>query len=310
MRQDCEDIMDGETIAEETNQSIDFNIGNITSSIKKDLENSGAERDVPENSTERNKEDKRYVLTGIPGFDKLFKRGIPSGANILLSGSPGSGKTIFCLQMIAHHAAQGKKCLYISFEESKEKLMDHMKDFGWNPEELIESGNLKINRYLTTDIYYETDSSSAGVQAMMARNSDHLLLDLEPFIIGADGYKPDITVIDSLTAVSSTFIGKGRSYRFYVERLFRFFEKIGSTNFLTTEPTQKSGGSVQTSSEEFLSDGVIVFYNAKRGNIRESAIEVLKMRGAKHEKKIVAMHITDNGIVVHPEQEVFGDIEK
>ena len=55
---------------------------------------------------------------------------------------------------------------------------------------------------------------------------------------------------------------------------------------------------------------MIVIYNAKRGNVRENGIEVLKMRGEKHEKKIVAMQITDNGIVVHPDQEIFGDIEK
>jgi KaiC/GvpD/RAD55 family RecA-like ATPase len=42
--------------------------------------------------------------------------------------------------------------------------------------------------------------------------------------------------------------------------------------------------------------------------MRESAIEVVKMRGAKHEKKIVSMNISDNGIVVYPNQEVFGDV--
>ncbi|HDM66838.1 MAG TPA: hypothetical protein ENG62_00420, partial [Thermoplasmatales archaeon] len=149
---------------------------------------------------------------------------------------------------------------------------------------------------------------SAGVQAMMARNSDHLLLDLEPFVIGDEGYKPDIAVIDSLTAIASTFVGKDRSYRFYIERLFRFFEKIGSTNFLITQPMQAPEKQTETPVEDFLSDGVIVLYNVRRGNIRESAIEILKMRGVKHEKRIVAMRITDTGIVVYPEQEVFTDI--
>ena len=58
--------------------------------------------------------------------------------------------------------------------------------------------------------------------------------------------------------------------------------------------------------EEFLADGVIVLYNIKRGDTRENAIEVLKMRGGKHQKRIVAMQVTDAGIVVYPEQEVFG----
>ena len=33
------------------------------------------------------------------------------------------------------------------------------------------------------------------------------------------------------------------------------------------------------------------------------------MRGEKHQKKIVAMIISDNEITIYPEQEVFGGIE-
>jgi len=44
---------------------------------------------------------------------------------------------------------------------------------------------------------------------------------------------------------------------------------------------------------------VIVLYNIRRGDVRENALEVLKMRGAKHKKKIVARQIVDDtGIVV------------
>ena len=60
--------------------------------------------------------------------------------------------------------------------------------------------------------------------------------------------------------------------------------------------------------EEFLADGVIVLYAIKQGNMRENAIEVLKLRGTKHQKKIVALKITDKGIEVYPEQEVFDEI--
>ena len=56
-----------------------------------------------------------------------------------------------------------------------------------------------------------------------------------------------------------------------------------------------------TSVEEFLADGVIVFYNFRRENVRETALEILKMRGEKHQKKIVAFKITDTGIKVYPD---------
>ncbi|MCK5342921.1 MAG: hypothetical protein KAR20_05935 [Candidatus Heimdallarchaeota archaeon] len=276
----------------------------IASSINRDMKQTATDQRKDKKGKE---EDHQYFFTGIDGFDELIKRGIPKNINILIEGNAGSGKTIFSLQMLNYHASKGKKCLFISFEESEEQLIQHMESFGWDPRPLISSGNLVIKRQLTNEIYYNEDSQNETVQAMMAKNSDYMLLDLEPFVIGEDGFKPDIAVIDSLTAISSSFLGKDKNYRFYIERLFRFFEHLGSTNFLITEP---SVDMIQSQSERFLADGIIVLYNARRGNIRENAIEILKLRGAPHEKRIVAMKITDTGLVVYPDQEVFAEIEE
>ena len=258
----------------------------------------------------KEKKMKKFVTTGIPGFDNLFKQGIPKGSAVLIAGGAGSGKTNFCLQMLAHHAAHGKKCFFMGFEESEERLISHMEDFGWEPQKLIDSGNLKIKRFLTSEIYYYNKKSGDTIEAMMAKEADPLIMELEPLAIADDiGFKPDFIVLDSLTSVASTFKGKEQSYRFYVERLFRYFEKIRSTTFLVTETDQTPKLYSPTGVEEFLADGVIVFYNFRKENIRESGIEVLKMRGEKHKRKIVAMKITDNGIKVFPDQDVFGAME-
>lgn len=276
------------------------NIEKIKANVQKQMHSNQSKKEQRPN--------KQYVQTGIPGFDELFYHGIPKQSNILVTGTAGSGKTIFCLQLLAYHARQGKNCLYVSFEESKERLIDHMEDFGWKPNELIETKKLHIQRQLSSDVYYEENEKEGGVQAMISKDTGNLVMDLEPFIIGSGGFKPDFTVIDSLTAISSTFIRKEHSYRFYAERLFRFFEEMGSTNFLISGSNPALKESFLSGVEEFLSDGVISLYNVRRGNMRESAIEVMKMRGEKHEKKIVSMNITDGGIVVYPNQEVFGDI--
>jgi circadian clock protein KaiC len=252
----------------------------------------------------------KYIKTGVPGFDELFEHGIPKGSSVLIAGGTGSGKTNLCLQLLAHQAAQGKKCYFMGFEESEERLMQHMKDFGWSPEELMNSGNFKIKRFLTAEIYYYDKKSGSDIQAMMTKEVDPLLMELEPLsITDTVGFKPDFIVLDSLTAISSTFQGKEQSYRFYVERLFRFFEKIGATTFLITETQQIPEVFSPTGVEEFLADGVVVIYNIRRQNTRENAIEVLKMRGAKHQKKIVSMNITEKGIVINPNKEVYSEIE-
>jgi len=251
---------------------------------------------------------KEYFKTGINGFDKLFTHGVPKASTVILAGGSGSGKTNFCLQMIVNLCKEGKKCYYMGFGESEDRIKEHMMDFGWDPEELIKKGSLKIKRFLTSEIYYH--GKKGEQEAMMTKDVDPLLMELEPLTIAEDAdFKPDIIIVDSLTSISSTFRGKEQSYRFYVERLFRYFEQIGSTNFLVTETEQMPKIFSPTGVEEFLADGVIVFYNFRKENVRESAIEVLKMRGEKHEKKIVAFKITDTGIKVYPEQEVFGAIQ-
>ncbi|UCB59529.1 MAG: hypothetical protein JSV67_00215 [Thermoplasmatales archaeon] len=49
---------------------------------------------------------------------------------------------------------------------------------------------------------------------------------------------------------------------------------------------------------------MIVLYNFQNANIRENAIEILKMRYGKHEKKIVTMEITEKGVTVHPDKNI------
>ena len=100
------------------------------------------------------------------------------------------------------------------------------------------------------------------------------------------------------------------NYLKYPLLLIGFLEKINVTSFLISETEQIPTMYSRSGVEEFLADGVVVLYDLQRENIRENAIEVLKLRGSKHRKIIVAMKITDKGIEVYPEQELFTEIKK
>ena len=244
---------------------------------------------------------KDFVFTGVTGFDDLLVQGIPQGTSTIIAGGAGSGKTIFCLQTLAYHASHGKKCIYMSFEEPESRLIKHMQSFGFNPKKLIKAGKLKIIRKNPFEI-------TRNVDALLAEQKGELLIKVDPVII-PKGFKPDFIVIDSLTAIASAFTGKEESYRIYIEQLFRFFEKMKANALLITETEQIPKIFSKTGVEEFLADGVVVLYNIKRGNIRERAIEVLKLRGAEHQKRIVAFDITDKGITVYPNKEILDALE-
>lgn len=246
------------------------------------------------------KRKKDWVKVGISGFDELLEKGIPKGSSILVCGGPGSGKTIFCLQTLNYGAMHGEKCLYMTFEESEARLREHMHDFGWNPKKLEKKGLLVIKRFNPFDI-------TRSVEALLEEAKGELLIEATPVMLPS-GFKPDRIVVDSLSAIAAAFIGKEETYRTYVEQLFRLFEKIGATSFLISEIVEDK--LTKSGVEEFLADGVIVLYNIRREDVRESAIEILKLRGASFQKKIVAMQIIGGeGIVVYPAQKVFGGIE-
>jgi KaiC/GvpD/RAD55 family RecA-like ATPase len=240
------------------------------------------------------------VKTGITGFDELITGGgIPKGATILISGGPGTGKTIFCLQILYNAACNGHECLYITFEEPPERLRQHMRQFGWEIDDLEEKGLFTIKRL-------EPFNIARTVEAQYAKISGTLKETRGLSKVIPDGLSPYIVAVDSVTALESAFTAKPESYRLYIEQLFKLFEESGATTFFVAETDDAPIRYSRTGVEEFLADGVVVLYNAKVGDTRVRAIELLKLRGAKHITRFVPLHITEKGIEVFSTGRIFG----
>lgn len=241
---------------------------------------------------------KGWFKTGIEGFDKLVENGIPKGSASLVCGGPGSGKTLFCLQTLMNNAEAGKLCYYMSFEERVDRLRDHMLDFGWDAKKFEDQGNLIIRRFDPFEI-------TRSVEALMAKAKGELLIDVAP-VVFPDNIRPEVVIIDSLSSIGAAF-SSDDGYRTYIEQLFKLFEKMGVTSFFISEIVEDKLSSGGSAVEQFLADNVIIIYNIRKQNIRESAIEILKMRGTKFQKRIVAMQILGGvGVQIYPEQKVYG----
>lgn len=269
--------------------------------VIKKLEKEFAERRLRNKKAETKiKPNERFIKTGIKGFDSLFEKdmGIPNGNSILIEGGPGSGKTIFCLAALNELCKKGKKCLYMSFEESEEQLITHMEEFNWKPKEFIKKGLLRVSRFDAIDI-------SRSIEALLSAAKKELLIEVEPMFFPED-FKPDFIVIDSLTSIASAFTGEESRFRIYMEQLFRYLEKNKITNFLIREVSSPShvGTTFKEQGEavSFLSDGIIVLYNViYDSGERTAAIEILKMRGVSFKHKIVELKIINKrGLEVNP----------
>ena len=62
-------------------------------------------------------------LTGIKGFDEITEGGLPKNRTTLVSGSTGSGKTLFGIDFLINGAINHKEHgVFMSFEETADEL--------------------------------------------------------------------------------------------------------------------------------------------------------------------------------------------
>jgi len=81
----------------------------------------------------------KRLSTGSTALDAILGGGIPAGSVTVVAGEPGSGKTVFTLQALFHHARQGKKCLYFTtLSEPPLKVIRYMQLFSFFDSRLIE----------------------------------------------------------------------------------------------------------------------------------------------------------------------------
>lgn len=244
--------------------------------------------------------------TGIEGFDKLFDKGIPRGSAVLVEGGPGSGKTNLCLQLCRNKCKEGKKVLFMSFEEKEERLRGHLKSFGWDPVESEKKGLLYLKRFNALDI-------ARSVEALLSEAKRELLIDIQPVLIPKE-FKPDVIIVDSLSSISSAFSGEENRFRIYMEQLFRYLESHDITSFLIREVSNPTHtGNIfreQGEAVSFLSDGIIAIYNVfyPETGKRERAIEIVKMRGDNVDRRIVKYELQNKkGVVVHYDKQLSGN---
>lgn len=243
--------------------------------------------------------EEEFIKTGIEGLDKLLgSKGIPKGSTIVLIGGPGCGKTLLTLQICKNLSQRGKKCLYWSLNETEEKIMSYFKNFNWQIGE-----NFTVKKGNTYALSKEIENIFLNKRGIVPYTTGTA----KGFFDMLNSTKPDFFVLDSLTAISSIFEGEKQMYRVYLEELFTTLVKNKITSILICEEVKETE-KYQARVEEFLADGVIILYNIRKGSVRSRGIEIFKLRGIKHERKIVSMEITDEGIVIYPDQELLESV--
>jgi len=227
------------------------------------------------------------IKTGIKGFDKLVQGGIPKGKSILLSGTPGTGKTIFALQFLYNGAVKyNEKGLYVTFEEKIEDLKNQAKQFGWDFDKLEKESKVKIISISSTELSNNTVNDIIKI---------------------AQSSKVTRIIIDSLSTLSIntpvvstnvTDLGDFTIKRF----IYSFIDNLRvleNTTALLISQNITEGLLSSDKVSEFLCDGVIHLLYESMGGEFSRSLMVRKMREVKNDEDIHPLEINNKGLVVH-----------
>lgn len=226
------------------------------------------------------------VKSGIEGLDDILDGGIPKDFLILLSGTCGTGKSIFAMNFLIEGALMGEPGVYISLEESPESNIKQMRLFGWPIDELVKKNKIML---IQPELY----------------NFDALLTTIEDSV---DRIKAKRLVIDSASIIGMYFEDPYKVRKTIIQ-LGTMLKKLGCTTIMIDEIKEGEPSLSAFGVEEFVVDGVIVLYLIKKSNIFIRACVVRKMRGMDHSTKIHPMDIrSPGGIIIYPAQELFEEI--
>lgn len=222
--------------------------------------------------------------TGIQGIDEITLGGLPKARTTLICGGPGSGKTIFGMEVLIKGASfYNEPGLYVSFEETAADLIQNCVSLGYNLNNLIDANKLIIDHiHLDRNEFEETG----------AFNLDGLFIRLENTI---NTCKIKRIVLDTIEAIFSNLSNES-ILRSELQRLFRWFKLKGITVLVTAEKGKADYS--RYGLEEYVADCVILLDHRMEKEISTRRLRIAKYRGSAHGNNEYPFIISSEGISV------------
>jgi len=225
--------------------------------------------------------------TGIPGFDEITGGGLPRGRTTLLSGGPGSVKTIFGLQFLVHGVRDCKEPgIFVAFEETSKRVVANAESFGWNLPELQPKKLFFLDAQPAPELVQAGSFDLTGMLAALGAQIKEM---------GARRIVFD--ALDVLTALLSDSMEKRRE----IYRLHEWLLASGLTALITAKAggDETSSFSPQPSSfVHFMVDCAVILNHRVELGVSQRNLRVQKYRGSTFDENESPFVIGQHGVDV------------
>jgi circadian clock protein KaiC len=210
--------------------------------------------------------------------DMLEGKGFFKGTTVLVSGTAGSGKSSLGACLADRSCVDGRKVLYVAFEESAAQVMRNMRSIGINLERHIKKGLLQFQAWRPTQ---------NGLEMHLLRI--HKLV---------EQIKPDIVIVDP---ISNLMMGNVHEVNSMLMRLIDFLKTRQITGFFTslTHGAQKDIEQTDVGISSLIDSWILVRHVELNGE-RNRCIYVLKSRGMAHSNQVREVVMSSEGIRLIP----------
>jgi KaiC domain protein len=228
------------------------------------------------------------IKIGIEGLDDMVLGGIPKRSLIVTIGSAGTGKTTIGMQFLNTALENGERAVYISLEESRQRVMDTAEEKGMAFRQYEQEGSLAV---------VDLDPVEMANSLSSIRN------DLTRLI---DDFDAERLVLDSVSLLEMMYDHPARR-RSEVFQFTRSLKDAGVTTLVTSEANDVDPFASRHGIIEYLSDAVFILQYVRSNNFQETrlAIEIQKIRDANHSRQPKPYEITSDGISVHQQANLF-----
>lgn len=235
------------------------------------------------------------IKTGISGLDQVLKGGLRRNSSILVTGAPGTGKTILALQFIYYGAKDcNENGIFISTEESLDVLDQSAKNLGMDLDSMVKKGKIFFVQKPIVALKGGISSIKGLIDAIKKNNIKRVALDSLIFF----------------EYLYPRFDGNRMEFRRQVLIFMQEMKKAGVTFLVVSERYVTDFDRLTYEMMDFVFEGIILLSRVRKGSYFERVLTVAKIRGQDHSLDVYPVTIGTDGLKVLFDQTPFSLVEK